>query len=303
MISLCVLCAFSVAFVVNPIRMTRITRLPPLPPRPADGHKGLFGRVLVIGGNETMLGAPVLAGTAALRMGSGLVQIAVPKSMLPAALAITPELIGLARGAAIKPTLEAAALAGAVVIGPGLGQSPAAKKLLLAVLKQSHLTVVDADGLNILAGEKQWLWRSADKAVLTPHPGEMKRLCKLLGAQDVPADDDGRITLATHAATTFKQIVVLKGSRTVVADGKRVYINRTGDSSLSKAGTGDVLSGVIGSLIGQGMDRFDAAIAGVWIHGKAGELAGRLLGLRSVLATDVIRCLSTAISEYEQIAG
>ena len=281
----------------------RITQLPQLPPRPADGHKGLFGRVLVIGGNDTMLGAPVLAGTAALRMGSGLVQIAVPQAMLPAALAVTPELIGLARGAVIKPILDAAAMADAVVIGPGLGQSSAAKKLLIAVVKQDHATVIDADGLNLLAAGKSWPKGIGHNAVLTPHPGEMKRLAKLIGVKDVPSDDDGRMKLASLAAKSFKQIVVLKGNRTVVSDGQRVYVNRTGNSSLSKAGTGDVLSGVIGSLIGQGMDRFDAAVAGVWIHGKAGELAGESLGLRSVLATDVIRTLPTAIAEYERVAG
>lgn len=281
----------------------RVTQLPQLPQRPLDGHKGLFGRVLVIGGNDTMLGAPVLAGTAALRMGSGLVQIALPKAMLPAALAVTPELIGLAHGVAIKPILDVAAQADVVVIGPGLGQSPAAKKLLLAIVKQDHASVIDADGLNLLAAGKTWPKGMGSNAVLTPHPGEMKRLGKLLGMEEVPKDDDGRIKLATLAAKTFKQIVVLKGGRTVVADGQRVYVNRTGNSSLSKAGTGDVLSGVIGSLIGQGMDRFAAAVAGAWIHGKAGEFAGESLGLRGVLATDVIRSLPAAIREYERLAG
>ncbi len=281
----------------------RITRLPPLPPRSPDGHKGLFGRVLIVGGNETMLGAPVLAGTAALRMGSGLVQIAMPKAMLPAALSVTPELIGLARGSAIKPILDAAAAAEVVVIGPGLGQSPAAKKLLLAVLKQDHVTVVDADGLNLLAAGKSWPKGIGSRAVLTPHPGEMKRLAKLLGKSEVPTDDDGRIALAVLAAKTFKQVVVLKGRRTVITDGDRVALNHTGDSSLSKAGTGDVLSGVIGSLIGQKMDRFEAATAGAWIHGKAGEIAGKSLGLRSVLARDVIDALPAAIAEYENQAG
>jgi len=283
--------------------MTRITTLPTLPTRPADGHKGLFGRVLIIGGNDTMLGAPVLAGTAALRIGSGLVQIAMPKAMLAAALAVTPELIGLARGASMKPILDAAAMADVVVIGPGLGQSPAAKKLLLAVLKQDHETVVDADGLNILAAGKSWPKSIGGRAVLTPHPGEMKRLAKLLGKSSVPGDDDGRLALAMQAAQAFKQIVVLKGGRTVVTDGKQAYVNRTGDSSLSKAGTGDVLSGVIGSLIGQKMDRFSAAVAGVWIHGRAGEIAGHKLGQRSVLARDVIDALPAAIGEYEKMAG
>jgi hydroxyethylthiazole kinase-like uncharacterized protein yjeF len=283
--------------------MMRIVQLPKLPERPLGGHKGLFGRVLIVGGNETMLGAPVLAGTAALRMGSGLVQIAMPKEMLPAALSVTPELIGLARGDAAKPVLDAAAMADAVVIGPGLGQSPAAKKLLMAVLKQDHATVVDADGLNALAAGKSWPKGIGRKLVLTPHPGEMKRLAKLIGESDVPSDDAGRLALAVRASKAFGQIVVLKGDRTVVTDGGRAYVNRTGNSSLSKAGTGDVLSGIIGSLIGQKMDKFDAAVAGVWIHGKAGEIAGKNLGLRSVLATDVIAALPLAIAAYEREAG
>jgi NAD(P)H-hydrate epimerase len=125
----------------------------------------------------------------------------------------------------------------------------------------------------------------------------------LLKRTEVPKDDEGRIELAGLAANAFKQIVVLKGHRTVVADGERVYVNRTGDSSLSKAGTGDVLSGVIGSLMGQKMERFEAACAGVWLHGRAGELAGERLGRRSVLASDVIDALPEAIRAYEAEAG
>jgi NAD(P)H-hydrate epimerase len=125
----------------------------------------------------------------------------------------------------------------------------------------------------------------------------------LLGRGEVPRDDDGRIEIATLAATTFGQVVVLKGHRTVVTDGQRVYLNRTGDSSLSKAGSGDVLSGIIATLLAQEMDRFCAACAGVWIHGTAGELAGKRLGRRSVLARDVIDALPQAIAAYEAVAG
>jgi NAD(P)H-hydrate epimerase len=116
----------------------------------------------------------------------------------------------------------------------------------------------------------------------------------------VPTDGGGRIEIAIEAAKTFKQVVVLKGHRTVVTDGDRVYVNRTGDSSLSKAGAGDVLSGIIAALLGQKMDRFDAACAGAWLHGKAGELAGKQLGLRSVLARDVIDSLPRAAVVYSQ---
>jgi NAD(P)H-hydrate epimerase len=128
----------------------------------------------------------------------------------------------------------------------------------------------------------------------------MKRLGKLLGVTEVPTDDHGRSELAATAARAFGQIMVLKGNRTVVTDGQRVYINDTGNSALSKAGSGDVLSGIIGSLIGQGMDRFDAACAGVRLHGLAGEVAGKHFGLRSALAREVADAIPEAIALYEK---
>jgi NAD(P)H-hydrate epimerase len=158
--------------------------------------------------------------------------------------------------------------------------------------------VLDADALNLLAAQKRWTEFKA-AAILTPHPGEMKRLAKLLNRSEVPADDDGRIEIAVLAAQQFKQVVVLKGHRTVATDGDRVYVNRTGDSSLSKAGSGDVLSGIIATLLAQKMDRFDAACAAVWIHGRAGEIAGQRLGLRSVLSRDVIDAIPGAIADYQ----
>jgi NAD(P)H-hydrate epimerase len=260
----------------------------------------LFGRVLIVGGSDSMIGAPVLAGTAALRMGAGLVQLAVPRAILAAAISITPELIGLPLGAGNAATLiQASQLADALVAGPGMGTIPAAKARLLQLIKLDKPMVLDADALNILASAKKWPGNFNARAILTPHPGEMKRLARLIGSKDVPGDDDGRMEIARRAARTFGQVVVLKGHRTVVTDGQKVYLNRTGDSSLSKAGTGDVLSGILGTLLAQGMDRFDAACAGVWIHGRAGETAGRSMGRRSVLARDVIDAISQAIREYE----
>jgi NAD(P)H-hydrate epimerase len=128
----------------------------------------------------------------------------------------------------------------------------------------------------------------------------MKRLGKLIRQNEVPNDDDGRINIAVLAANSFHQTVILKGHRTIITDGARIFLNRTGDSSLSKAGTGDVLSGIIVTLLAQKLDRFDAACAGVWIHGKAGEIAGSRLGRRSVLARDVIDALPEAIRCYER---
>lgn len=280
--------------------LKKITRLPSLPERPADGHKGLFGRVLVVGGSNGMIGAPVLAATAALRCGSGLVQIAVSEMLLNLAISITPELIGIGVPAAgaDKSVLEAAEKADVLVVGPGLGQSKSAANTVRKLLSLAKPAVVDADALNFLASGAKWpTWFKAS-AILTPHPGEMNRLQKLLDGEKVPTDDAGRIRVATHAARTFDQIIVLKGHRTVVTDGHRVYLNQTGDSSLSKAGAGDVLSGITGSLLGQKMNAFEAACAATWLHGTAGEIAGRKLGRRSVLARDVIDALPEAISQY-----
>ena len=277
-----------------------IDAAPALPPRPRGGHKGVFGRVLVVGGNDGMIGAPVLAGTAALRMGAGLVQIAVPRAILPYALSITPELIGIALGKAAgkDQLLEAAEIADAVVIGPGLGRTPEAMGRLTRLVRLAKPTVIDADGLNLLAQQKRWPSFFKALAVLTPHPGEMNRLNKLLGREKTPADDEGRIENATAAARAFGQVVVLKGDRTVVTDGQRVYVNTTGNSALSKAGSGDVLSGILGCLLGQQVDRFDAACIAVRLHGIAGEVAGERVGLRSVLAREVIDAIPDAIARY-----
>ena len=281
--------------------MERIPSPPALPVRPVEGHKGMFGRVLVVGGNDGMIGAPVLAGTAALRTGAGLVQLAVPRSILSACLSITPELIGLGLGKAAgkDELLKAGEAADAIVVGPGLGRTPEAEARLTRLVRLEKPMVVDADGLNLLAGMKKWPSFFKARAVLTPHPGEMGRLAKLLGRKDVPADEDGRVTIAGQAAEAFGQVVVLKGHHTVVTDGRRAYVNPTGNSALSKAGTGDVLSGVLGALLGQGLERFEAATLAVYLHGRAGELAGGTVGMRCALARDVLEALPAAIAEYE----
>src|SRR3954471_3128306 len=177
------------------MELERIERPPPLPPRPLDGHKGTFGRVLIVGGNDGMIGAPVLAGTSALRTGSGLVQIAVPRAILHAALSITPELIGLSLGKAAgkDQLLESAEQADAIVIGPGLGRTREALARPTRLVRLDKPMLIDADGLNLLAAEKRWPKYFKARAVLTPHPGEMKRLGKLIGRTEVPADEAGRI--------------------------------------------------------------------------------------------------------------
>jgi ADP-dependent NAD(P)H-hydrate dehydratase len=291
-------------------RLERVEQPAPLPARAAEGNKGTFGRVLIVGGNEEMIGAPVLAGMAALRMGAGLVQVAMPMSVLAAALSICPELIGMGlSGASNRKLMEAAAKADAVVVGPGLGQSVAARKRLEALTSLERPMVVDADGLNLLSGMKKWPVKFKAQAVLTPHPGEMRRLAALLPAKQagewigkgaIPSDAASREAIAVVAARRFGQVIVLKGHRTVVTDGSRVYVNQTGDSTLAKAGTGDILSGVLGALLGQQMERFDAATLAVWLHGRAGELAGAKHGRRSALGREIIDWLSGAIAQGER---
>lgn len=286
-------------------RRTPDPSVPRLPERSERGHKGLFGRVLVVGGSPQMIGAAVLAATAALRSGSGLVQVALPGEVLAIGLSVTPELIGCALDDAERgdrALLAAAEAADVLVIGPGMATSATSRRRLLRLVRLDRPAVIDADALNLLSAEPRWPGRMKLNAVLTPHPGEMARLARHIGraGKAVPADDAGRREWAVSAAGRLGQVVLLKGYRTVIADpAGSVVVNRTGNSSLSKAGSGDVLAGVIGSLIGQGMEPFAAAAAGAWLHGRAGENAGRVLGRRSVLARDVIAGLPEAIREAE----
>ena len=273
---------------------------PPLPHRPEDGHKGTFGRVLIVGGSADMIGAPVLAGTATLRMGAGLVQIAVPRGILAHCLTITPELIGLGlgQGAEKEKLHKAADAADAIVIGPGMGKSAEAAGRLHQLIQLEKPMVLDADALNLLARLDGWPKYFKAQAVLTPHPGEMARLARLFGRDSAPADEAGRIEIAVQAARAFGQVVVLKGAGTVVTDGRDAYINRTGDSTLSKAGSGDILSGIIGCLLAQKLSPMDAAMAGTHLHGRAGEIAGQRFGRRCALARDVIDVMPQAVGGH-----
>lgn len=270
--------------------MNLITELPALPRRPADGHKGTFGKLLVVGGTETMIGAPMLAARAAYRAGCGLVQVAMPLAVLGPALTLCCEAIGVDRDDS-DALAEAVASADAIVVGPGLGLSSKDSDALTMILAASAPAVLDADALNRLAAADE-MPRLASRHVLTPHPGEMRRLNGWLDRDDVPTDETGRIDLAGHAARTFGCTVLLKGRRTVITDGERARVNPTGDVTLAKAGSGDVLSGLIGSLLAQGMRPFEAACCGSFFHGLAGEHVGLTRSTRSGLAGEVADALA-----------
>jgi len=281
--------------------MQLIETIPKLQPRAVDGHKGDYGKVCIIAGSIGMSGAAALAGRAALRAGAGLVRVATPKSVLPIVAAIEPSFTTIAlpedsngriSAKAINIILEAISENDAMAFGPGIGTSGALRSILETLLEQESLKlVIDADGLNNLAGIKDWPARLKAKLILTPHPGEFKRLWSNLLREELPAD---RQQQALQLSQRTNTIVVLKGAGTVVTDGEKVYINKTGNPGMATAGSGDVLTGIITALLGQGLSDFDATVLGVYIHGLAGDIAVEKLGQISLIATDIAQALPDA---------
>ncbi len=281
--------------------MQIIKNIPKLKPRKPDSHKGDFGRVCIIGGCTGMSGAAALAGRASLRAGAGLVRVAVPKSVLPIVASIEPsyttiplaeDSTGRISAKATNTILDAVNNNDCLAFGPGIGTSGALRLILETLLEQKNLRLlIDADGLNNLSAIKDWPDKLKADLVLTPHPGELKRLWKGLFREQLPPD---RQDQAGKLAKLTKTVVVLKGMETVVTDGQKVYINKTGNPGMATAGSGDCLTGVITALIGQGLSNFDAAVLGVHIHGLAGDIAAEKLGQVSLIATDIIDSLPEA---------
>lgn len=281
-----------------------VTTLPVLPPRPADGNKGMFGRVLVVAGSRGMSGAAVLAAVAALRSGAGLVQLAVPSGVWPVVASANPcyltaplpeDAEGRFGGDAVAPALSLAEIADVVALGPGIGRGEALTGFVSTVLDQVQAPLVlDADGLNAIVGHCECLTARKRPAVLTPHPGEFARL---LGS-DVPTVQSRRQELAVRFAAEHGVVLALKGHGTVVTDGRRVYLNTTGNAGMATGGTGDVLTGVIAALIGQDMEPFAAAQLGVHVHGLAGDLARDDLGEISLIASDLLPYLPRAFRNF-----
>jgi len=281
--------------------MQIVKTIPKLKPRAIDAHKGDYGKVCIIAGSIGMSGAAALAGRAALRAGAGLVRVATPKSVLPIVASIEPSFttialpedsLGRISAKAINTILEAVGENDAVAFGPGIGVSGPLRSVLETLLEQQNLRLlIDADGLNNLAGIKDWPAKLKAKLILTPHPGEMKRLWSGLFREQLPPD---RQQQATQLAQRTNTIVALKGAGTVVTDGEKVYINQTGNPGMATAGSGDVLTGAITALLGQGLSDFDAAVLGVYIHGLAGDIAAEKIGQVSLIAIDIIQALGDA---------
>jgi ADP-dependent NAD(P)H-hydrate dehydratase len=281
--------------------------LPRLKPRRLESHKGDFGRCLLIGGSRGMSGAIGLAGLAALRSGAGLVQLAVPDACLDVVAGFEPAYMtaplpcdadGCIVRAAEETIAELAQVATCLACGPGLSRSQELDALVGWLYQAVDRPVVfDADALNALAAEPGRLTTPGGPRILTPHPGEFRRL---IGDPHThlppPALRDRALELARRTGA----IVVLKGHRTLVTDGQQVAINTTGNPGMATGGSGDVLTGVVTALVGQGLTPFEAAYLGVYVHGLAGDLAAGQLGQVSLIASDLVRFLPAA---FQRAAG
>ncbi len=271
-----------------------------LPARENESHKGDYGRLLLIGGSQGMAGSIALSGMAALRSGAGLVTIATPEICQPTVAGYEPSYMtkALSHGESgevdedaqrqVESLLENA---NALACGPGLGRGPGPERFVnwLQTTARQPL-VLDADALFALSDQPNALQQAAGPRVLTPHMGEFSRLV----GKKVEA------SLAEPSAREFARqhgvVLVLKGHRTLITDGERVARNTTGNPGMATGGTGDVLTGVLAALLGQGMSPWDAARLGVFVHGRAGDLAAERLGQVSLTARDVVDALPPAFA-------
>lgn len=256
--------------------------------REKEIHKGDCGRILIVAGSHGMAGAAILAATAALRTGSGLVQVAIPKELFPIVQVGIPEATCLERDLR-KIDLS---LYDAIAVGPGLGQSDESIDTVKYLFENyDGKMVLDADGLNILAYNNLFdLIKDKENIVITPHMGEAKRLLGHLKEE--------RKETAIELYRKTKAITVLKGHATVVAtDNEKTYINTTGNPGMATAGSGDVLTGIITSLLGQGKSAKEAALAGVFVHGLAGDLAAETVGEYGLIAGDIAYYTAIALKE------
>ena len=263
-------------------------------------HKGSRGRIALVVGSETYPGAAVLAAGGALRMGAGYVSVAATRSVCQAVLAAWPSVIcrsvaGGADGAIAQPgeVLAAVSDSDAVIVGPGITRSDGARDVVRALLDSYGLPLLlDADALNVLAGDVIGLRGRQSSTVITPHPGEAARLLGIT----IDAVERDRVG-AARSLSGPSLVCVLKGSETIIAGPSRTALVRTGGPELARAGTGDVLAGMIGTLLAQGCSLYDAAVAGVYLHGRAGALGAERYTATSHIASDLFGFIPDAVRE------
>ena len=278
-----------------PLRLRKRTR---------SAHKGNFGHVLVVGGSEGYTGAPCLAAQAALLSGAGLVTLAVPRGIYSICARKLTEVMVRPFPDTPQHSFSLKALDGlgriaekmtSCVAAPGLSQISETQAFFLRFMRKINCpTIVDADGLNALAKEPALLKKTGTPFILTPHPGEMGRL---VGKSTRFIQSDRR-RIAREFAKRYGVVLVLKGHRTVVAEpGGKSYVNPTGNPGMASGGTGDVLAGILGGLLAQGLSAYDAARLGVYVHGLVGDLAAKEKGEVSLIAGDLLDYLPLAFKK------
>lgn len=278
-----------------------------LPKRRSVSNKGTYGHALCICGSMKMVGAAKLAVGGALRSGAGLVTAAFPQSIYPALAPCLAEPLLLPLEANFEGTFAVAASGGAyeaskkataALIGCGIGINKDTAKMFTTLIRELKIpTVIDADGINILSNNIDIMKEASAPLILTPHPGEMSRLCRKSIA-DIVADP---ISTAFEFAVENQIILALKTANTVVCDGKgrKIYINPTGNAGLAKGGSGDLLAGMIVSFLAQGMAPFDATVAAVYLHGLAADAVAEISSKRGMLPSDVMNYLPKLFSKFE----
>ena len=266
----------------------------PVPKRPRNSHKGTFGKVLNIAGSKRFSGAAVLSSLAVLKTGAGYVTLACPEEIVSSVASYSPDITFFPLDFSVENNnfSELICSYDALSLGCGLTAELSVTNFVLSLLKEIQVpSVIDADALNILADSE--IKNFDFPAVMTPHPKELSRLMRV-SIEDI---QNNREEYCVIAAKKYNAVCVLKGHNTVVSDGKDVYINTTGNSALAKAGSGDVLTGIISGLAAQGCSMFQAAVLGVYLHGISGELASYDMTEYSVLASDLLKYIPFAIKK------
>jgi NAD(P)H-hydrate epimerase len=285
-----------------------------IPERPANSYKGDYGHALVIAGSRGKTGAALMTSRACLRTGAGMVTIGIPETLSDIFQGrVTEEMVlplpddgrGMLSPEALGPILNfVSQKADVIAIGPGIGVSDATRRMMTELIMTSPVPlVIDADGLNSLAGAKDVLKKAKSPLILTPHTGEMARLLR----QKTENEDDiseiiadisrDRINTTVSFSKDTGIYLVLKGAPTIIAEpGGKVLINTTGNPGMASAGSGDVLTGMISALLGQGLNPLDASVLGTYMHGMGGDIAASEKGMHSMIATDIIEKIPNAFA-------
>ena len=259
-------------------------------------HKGIQGHVLIIGGSYGKIGAVCLSSKAALKSGCGLVTAYVPKCGYNILQTAIPEVMVLTDNhERYISEISFDIIPQAIGIGPGLGQEVVTQKAFFKFLEQNSFPlVVDADALNILSKNKEWIFLLPAKTIITPHPKELERL---IGKW---TSEEEKINLAKLFSIKYNLIIVMKGAPTIIIDNDKIYENTTGNAALATAGSGDVLTGIITSLLAQSYEPIDAAIIGVYLHGLTADIALPETGYQSFIASDIILNIGKAFLSLEK---